>query len=239
MAIILHVRFSMRSWFGNCVFVLLYSFQICVAKGSCFCISAGLPRPALAASSFQSGKNDSQSKSLRVFRFSFEGSRLAGLLLSVFTVGVGMVECCRRCDDEWCGCLGLGVRADCGETRDGATRPELGPIRVSISRLAADAGPPRGPVYCAVTVVEGGSITPDPELLAVAGRGGMEGSDGLYVEAKLSWSRFALPALRVNLANVANSRADSRVRRTPTARIVEQRTIFILCSWSGQGLPRL
>ena len=72
-----------------------------------------------------------------------------------------------------------------------------------------------------MTVEDGGSITPKPELLAVAARGGMEGERVLFVAGESS--RFALAALKVSLANVANSRAGSRVRRTPTARIEQQR----------------
>ncbi len=44
MAIILHVRFSNRSWFGSWVFVLLYNFHIWVPRGSFFCISSGRSR---------------------------------------------------------------------------------------------------------------------------------------------------------------------------------------------------
>lgn len=76
MAIIRHVRFSIRSWLGNCVLVLLYSFHICVASGSCFCISSGGLRSALAASSRQSGKKASRRSSLRGSWFLNEVSSL-------------------------------------------------------------------------------------------------------------------------------------------------------------------
>ncbi len=55
-AIMRHVRFSKRSWFGSRVFVLLYSFHICVARGSFRLISSGLSKAlSLAAVSFHSG----------------------------------------------------------------------------------------------------------------------------------------------------------------------------------------
>ncbi|SLM39070.1 hypothetical protein LPUS_09492 [Lasallia pustulata] len=48
-----HVRFSMRSWFGSLVFVLLYNFHICVPSGSFFCISSGLSMKSPPESSRQ------------------------------------------------------------------------------------------------------------------------------------------------------------------------------------------
>src|SRR5690242_19366832 len=35
--IIRQVKFSIRSWLGNCCFVLVKNFHTCVASGSCFC----------------------------------------------------------------------------------------------------------------------------------------------------------------------------------------------------------
>ena len=86
MAIIRQVKFSMRSWFGNCVFVLLYSFHICVAKGSFLCISSGCSRSALEASSFQFGKNASRSNSLRAILGSVWGSSLSPVFPCVVVV---------------------------------------------------------------------------------------------------------------------------------------------------------
>lgn len=76
MAIILHVRFSIRSWLGNCSLVLLYSFHIWVTNGSFFCISSGGPKSALDASSRQPGKKASRRSSLRVWLRSGEISSL-------------------------------------------------------------------------------------------------------------------------------------------------------------------
>lgn len=50
MAIIRHVRFSMRSALGSCVFAREYSFHICVPSGSFFCICSGDSAPGLPAS---------------------------------------------------------------------------------------------------------------------------------------------------------------------------------------------
>jgi hypothetical protein len=41
MAIIRHVKFSMRSALGSCVFAREYNFQICVPSGSFFCSCSG------------------------------------------------------------------------------------------------------------------------------------------------------------------------------------------------------
>lgn len=79
MAIIRQVKFSIRSWLGSWVFVLLYNFHICVASGSFFCISSGWSRsePAPAAS-FQFGKKASRRSSLRATECSGDKSSLAG-----------------------------------------------------------------------------------------------------------------------------------------------------------------
>ena len=65
-AIIRHVKFSSRSWLGNRVLVLLYSFHICVPKGSLRLISSGLSLSIVEsppAASFHAGKTDSRKSS--------------------------------------------------------------------------------------------------------------------------------------------------------------------------------
>lgn len=94
MAIILHVKFSIRSWFGSCVFVLLYSFHIWVPSGSFFCISSGWSRPALVASSRQSGKTASPRTLLRARWFSTERASLMSEYSQWLARRRVMVRCC-------------------------------------------------------------------------------------------------------------------------------------------------
>lgn len=51
----------MRSWLGSWDLVREYNLQICVARGSFFCISSGLSRPSRGLPCFQSGKTESGS----------------------------------------------------------------------------------------------------------------------------------------------------------------------------------
>lgn len=62
-AIIRHVKFSMRCWFGSCCFVLVKNFQICVANGSSSCIFATL----WLASMIESGKAGNNDEFKRPF----------------------------------------------------------------------------------------------------------------------------------------------------------------------------
>ena len=118
-AIMRQVRFSIRSWFGNCFFVLLYNLHICVANGSFFCISSGLSSSSPAVSSFQVGKKDSRSNSLRAALFSAERSSLSRVLARESFM-LGPVPDCAVADSEveasrgWCGWAGLrGNRKSC------------------------------------------------------------------------------------------------------------------------------
>jgi hypothetical protein len=64
-AIILQVKFSMRSAFGSWFLALLYNFHIWVASGSFFCISSGLSKSAPTASFLNVGNRESSSMPLR------------------------------------------------------------------------------------------------------------------------------------------------------------------------------
>lgn len=89
-AIIRHVKFSMRSALGNWDLALLYSFHTCDIRGSCRCISSGLARAGLAASSFHIGTNESCSTPLRAA--ASEGERSSLLSTVVAEVSEGTVE---------------------------------------------------------------------------------------------------------------------------------------------------
>lgn len=66
MDIMRQVKFSMRSALGSCDLFLLYSFHICVANGSLFCISSGLSSSETpAVSSFHVSKKVSRSMPLQ------------------------------------------------------------------------------------------------------------------------------------------------------------------------------
>lgn len=87
-AIIRQVRFSIRSWLGNCFLVLLYNLHICVANGSFFCISSGLSSSSPAASSFQVGKKLSRSNSLRALDAAEKSSLSMLLALESFVSAI-------------------------------------------------------------------------------------------------------------------------------------------------------
>ena len=76
-AIMRHVRFSTRSWFGNCVLVLLYNLHICIPNGSLICISSGLSSSSPPVSSFQVGKKLSRINSFHARRSVAEVSSLS------------------------------------------------------------------------------------------------------------------------------------------------------------------
>jgi hypothetical protein len=84
MAIIRQVRFSMRSWLGNWDLVLVYSFQIWVARGSFLCISSA---ESGGAPSCQSGKTDSRNSPPSVMPSWSEKSSVSTLLRRAAAVG--------------------------------------------------------------------------------------------------------------------------------------------------------
>lgn len=150
-AIILHVRFLMRSAFGNWVLALLYSFHIWMANGSFFCISSGLSRLAPPASFFQVGKKLSSSTPLRAAASDGEKSSLLSKVLA--DVRDWMVEEDPEESSERPGgnrtCFG---EDDVGKNCGSASPPMAGALRSS-ERAEARRFPPRSP-YCAPDIAD-------------------------------------------------------------------------------------
>ena len=150
-AIILHVKFFMRSAFGNWVLALLYSFHIWMANGSFFCISSGLSRLAPPASFFQVGKKLSSSTPLRAAASDGEKSSLLSKVLA--DVRDWMVEEDPEESSERPGgnrtCFG---EDDVGKNCGSASPPMAGALRSS-ERAEARRFPPRSP-YCAPDIAD-------------------------------------------------------------------------------------
>lgn len=142
-AIILHVKFFMRSAFGNWILALLYSFHIWMPNGSFFCISSGLSRLAPPASFFQVGKKLSSSTPLRAAASDGEKSSLLSKVLA--DVRDWMVEEDPEELSEWPGgnrtCFG---EDDVGKNCGSASPPMAGALR-SLERAEARRPPPRSP----------------------------------------------------------------------------------------------
>lgn len=147
-AIILQVKFSMRSAFGSWVLALVYSFHIWVASGSFFCMSSGLSKPAPPASFLKVGNRECSSMPLRAAVSAGVNSSLVSWVVEEVRDGSvssdpgeqskGPVEGNRTC---------LGEEDDVAKGGGSANAPMAGASKKS-ERGEARRPPPRSP-YCA------------------------------------------------------------------------------------------